>query len=99
MTEYHCWTVIRYDSHDTNQTLQEDCVVNCEKYLTSHQYLTVDKFKIVRQNGQVTFFASGLHNHKANYILEIFNWLSKTASGSYGLLYFHDDEDVSSPKS
>jgi len=93
MTEYHCWTVIRYHPHDTDVNLQDECISSCEKYLATHQYLTADKYKIVKYNGIVTFLASGLHNHNDGYIIEIFKWLGQNAIGSYGLLYYQDDED------
>jgi hypothetical protein len=98
MTEFHCWTVIQYDSHDTDLVLQKLCVDSCENYLKSHEYLTEDKYKVVKYNGINTFLTSGLHNHKADYILEIFKWLGQNARGSYGLLYIQNDEEVETYK-
>ncbi|HYI77845.1 MAG TPA: Imm7 family immunity protein [Chryseolinea sp.] len=92
MTEYHCWTCIRYDAHDTDLDLQAECVSVCERYLASHQYLTDGKYKIVKYNGMATFLASALHNHNDGYIIDIFNWLGQHAPGSYGLLYYQDNE-------
>lgn len=92
MTEYHCWVNINYHSHDTDPDLQAKCVALCESYLATHPYLKEELYKIVKYNGMVTFLASGLHNHYDGYILEVFTWIAENAPGSYGLLYYQDDE-------
>lgn len=92
MTEYHCWVRIRYNAHDTDLDLQDKCVSVCLRYLASHRYLGDEKYKIVKYNGIETFLASGLHNHNDGYIIEVFKWLGHNAPGSYGLLYYQDDE-------
>ncbi|WP_207383576.1 Imm7 family immunity protein [Paenibacillus solani] len=47
-----------------------------------------------RYNGQDSFLISGLHNHKSEYVINIFKWIAINLPGSYGLLYIHDDEDI-----
>jgi immunity protein 7 of polymorphic toxin system len=93
MYEFHLWTVIRYHPHDTNLNLQHNCLTTCEDYFEKHQSLKQDNYKLIRQNGNDTFLMSGLHNHFALYVLELFKWIGQTAPGSYGLLYISDEED------
>jgi hypothetical protein len=40
-----------------------------------------------------TFLASALHNHNNSYIQEIFEWVGQNAPGSYGLLYYQNEEN------
>jgi hypothetical protein len=93
MTEYHCWVNISHHHYDTNSDLRNKHVALCERYLATHPYLKEELYKIVKYNGMVTFLASGLHNHNDGYILEVFTWLGENAPGSYGLLYYQDDEN------
>jgi len=93
MIVYHCWVAISYHAHDTDLTLQANCIENCINYLATHEYLTADKYKVVQCNEISTFLASGCHKRDGNYIIEIFEWIGRNAPGSYGLLYFHDDKD------
>ncbi len=38
---------------------------------------------------------AGQHNHRSEYIIELFQWVAENAPGSYGILYIRDDEDQS----
>ena len=93
MYEFHCWAVLKYHPHDTDLGRQDACIKLCAEYLKRHISLTTNNYKLVTHNGISTFLLSGQHNHFADYILEIFNWLGQHAPGSYGLLYISDDED------
>jgi hypothetical protein len=95
MYEFHCWTVLSYHSHDTDLERQNTCITLCNEYLSCHNSLSSESYKLVTQNGITTLLMSGQHNHQADYVLEIYVWLGQTAPGSYGLLYISDDEDES----
>ncbi len=49
---------------------------------------------IKRRNGLDSFLISGLHNHRSEYVIDIFRWIATELAGSYGLLYIRDDEDL-----
>lgn len=44
--------------------------------------------------GVLTFSSSRNHRGKSPTSLRIMEWLSANATGSYGILYLHDDEDA-----
>jgi immunity protein 7 of polymorphic toxin system len=62
------------------------------------------KFQLSSDAGQWLTITNGLHilnasfsrNHRATShaeLLEVLNWICKELPGSYGLVYWHDDED------
>ncbi|KAI9135575.1 Imm7 family immunity protein [Acaryochloris sp. CCMEE 5410] len=46
-----------------------------------------------RCNGCDSVSVAGQHNHRADYIVDLFVWIAKNAPGAYGILYIRDDED------
>jgi hypothetical protein len=92
MFEFHGWIVLRYHTHDTNETLQDIAYSAFTNYLKDVD--TEGLSNIKRRNGLDSWTITGLHNHRSNYVLEIYRWLSVNLPGSYGLLYVHDDEDT-----
>lgn len=91
MFEFHGWASLRYHTHDTNEQLQEQGVQDFLSYLD--QVDTSNLCHVHRYNGQDSFLISGMHNHRASYVTEIFDWIASRLPGSYGLLYIQDDED------
>jgi len=90
--EFHGWAVLRYHTHDTDIRLQDKAFNDFKQYINDADPMKNSIIK--RHNGLDSFLISGLHNHKSEYIIEIFKWIAKNISGSYGLLYIHDDEDL-----
>ena len=91
MFEFHGWATVSYDTHDTDSSLQERCWENLLQHL---QLLDSDLIQTQRHNGCDSLSISGQHNHRAEYVLDLFRWVASNAPGSYGLLYVRDDEDV-----
>lgn len=92
MFEFHGWIVLRYHTHDTNETLQDKAYSAFNTFLKDVDTEGISNIK--RRNGLDSWTISGLHNHRSNYVLEIYRWVSENLPGSYGLLYLHDDEDA-----
>ncbi|GBG10436.1 MULTISPECIES: Imm7 family immunity protein [Paenibacillus] len=92
MFEFHGWVVLRYHTHDTNETFQDKSYSDFINYLKDVD--TEGLSNITRRNGLDSWTITGLHNHRSNYVLDIFRWVSENIPGSYGLLYVHDDEDA-----
>lgn len=91
MVEFHGWAAIRYHTHDTIQSLQDQCWKMIEAHIPS---LPVPKLvHLQRYNGCDSLHIAGQHNHEAEYVIELFRWIAQVAPGSYGILYFQDDED------
>ncbi|MEZ6068903.1 MAG: Imm7 family immunity protein [Pirellulales bacterium] len=92
MFEFHGWATIQYHSHDTDAILQD----RCWNRLVAHVEVTPNDFiRLQRYNGVDSLDIAGQHNHRAEYVIGLFQWVAENAPGSYGLLYVHDDEDRS----
>ncbi|MDC7125804.1 MAG: Imm7 family immunity protein [Spirochaetales bacterium] len=92
MVEFHGWATIRYHTYDTDTDLQNQCWKKIEDHISS---LPVPKMvHLQRYNGCDSLHIAGQHNHEAGYVIELFKWIAQDAPGSYGILYFQDDEDV-----
>ncbi|MDQ6420473.1 Imm7 family immunity protein [Paenibacillus sp. LHD-117] len=92
MFEFHGWIVLRYHTHDTNEILQDKAYNKFINYLKVADTEGISTVK--RRNGLNSWVINGLHNHRSDYVLEMYKWVSENLPGSYGLLYIHDDEDV-----
>ena len=91
MVEFHGWATIRYHTHDTSQSLQDQCWKKIEDHIPS---LPVPNLvHLQKYNGCDSLHIAGQHNHEAEYVIELFRWIAQVAPGSYGILYFQDDED------
>lgn len=91
MVEFHGWATIRYHTHDTHQSSQDQCWKKVEDHISS---LPVPKMvHCQRYNGCDSLHIAGQHNHEAEYVIELFRWIAQIGPGSYGILYFLDDED------
>jgi len=92
MYEFHGWAVLRYHTHDTDEQLQDKAFNKFTKYIAEIDNMKLSMLK--RYNGQDSFLISGIHNHKSEYVIDIYKWIAINLPGSYGLLYIHDDEDI-----
>jgi len=45
-------------------------------------------------NYSVYLTITAAHNHQGGHVIDFFKWVSSIASGSFGLLYVQDDEDI-----
>ena len=91
MFEFHGWASIRYHTHDTDSTLQSQCWQSLENHVKT---LPDTSFvHMQRYNGCDSLHIAGQHNHRSEYVMDLFRWIAENASGSYGLLYIRDDED------
>lgn len=97
MFEYHGWICIVYAPYDVEDELERlDEVAKYAKHLIEQKLPTnyIAEFKPV--NGEYMGSFAGLANHRgilANDLFDIFRDIGEKATGSYGLLYFWDDED------
>ena len=92
MFEFHGWVSVNYQTHDTNAALQDACWSLVEEHLRT---LDSDLVWTQRYNGCDSLHLAGQHNHRTDYVVELFLWLAEHTPGSYGLLYVRDDEDNS----
>jgi hypothetical protein len=96
MIEIHAWITLRYSDYDSEDHIQREFVENFKCYLVQHYDWVLENSygRFINQNGLECFAIDVQHNHKGSfYMLDIFSWVAKESTGSYGLLYFHDDED------
>ena len=92
MFEFHGWASVQYHTHDIDSSLQDQCWQHLVNYVATIPNSLVH---LQRCNGCDSLSVAGQHNHRSNYIIELFQWVAEHASGSYGLLYVRDDEDDS----
>jgi len=90
MFEFHGWASIQYHAHDTDAVLQDCCWSRLVGYVDS---IPNDLVRLQRYNGCDSLHIAGKHNHRSEYVIDLFSWVAANAPGSYGLLYIRDDED------
>ncbi len=92
MFEFHGWASVLYHTHDTDAALQDRCWQQLVDYVAT---IPTNLVHVQRYNGCDSLHVAGQHNHRSEYIIELFQWIADNASGSYGILYIRDDEDHS----
>ncbi|MDL4820783.1 Imm7 family immunity protein [Actinomadura opuntiae] len=95
MFEYHGWVTIQSSAGDEDD---EDVVGahNTVSAVVRESGLGTGSVELRMVNGMSQLRVSGFANHRAGEgqeIIELFGRIGKLAPGSYGLLYFRDDED------
>ena len=70
--------------------LQDRCWEQLIDYITTPPN---DLIHVQRYNGCDSLHIAGQHNHRAEYVIELFQWIADNAIGSYGILYIRDDKD------
>ncbi len=99
MLEYQGWVTIRESYNESQES--EELLANIWNQL--HEKLSIlerdehNRFiKLKIFNGEKKLLVCGCSNHKDSRwaeVLDLYQWISKNAVGSYGLLHFFDDED------
>lgn len=92
MFEFHGWAVVRYHTYGTDAALQDRCWRALEKRA---RRVETGLVRLQRHNGCDSLLIAGQHNHRGDYVIDLFRWVGQNAPGSYGLLYVRDDEDAS----
>ena len=90
MFEFHGWASIHYHAHDIDFPKQDECWESLIAYV---EEMPNDFVRMRRYNGCDSLTISGQHNHRRQYVIDLFQWIADNAPGSYGLLYVRDDED------
>lgn len=90
MFEFHGWVSVSYHTHDTDTFKQDACWDALTAYVSD---MPNDFVRLQRYNGCDSLTVAGQHNHRSEYVIDLFRWIAASAAGSYGLLYIRDDED------
>jgi hypothetical protein len=100
MVEIHGWITLRYSDYHSEDDKQHDFVYHFKQFLQKHCEWVVGNPDsqigyLTQRNGLDCFTIAAQHNHLGSpfYPLDIFKWVAEHSPGSYGILYFHDDED------
>jgi len=97
MVEAHGWITLRYSDYHSADAEQNAFIYKFKQFMQQHyDWVLHDQIgRITSRNGLNCFTLTVLHNHPHNpfYPLDIFAWAAKNSTGSYGMLYYHDDED------
>ena len=91
MFEFHGWASIHHHTHDTDPVLQTACWDALSTYVDD---IRCDFVRLQRYNGCDSLTIAGQHNHRNEYVIDLFRWIAANAPGSYGILYIRDDEDA-----
>lgn len=97
MIEIHAWITLQYSDYHFEEQLQRRFIANFKQYLKENfEWLLQENYcHVTVYNGLDCFSLHKQHNHKGKefYPLEIFEWVAREGKGSYGILYYYDDED------
>jgi hypothetical protein len=97
MIEIHCWITLRYDDYHSDDQAQQAFVAKFKDYLNQEHpdVLSTRYGHLISYNGLECFSLHTQHNHRGTsfYPLQILTWVAQNGKGSYGLLYYYDDED------
>ena len=90
MFEFHGWAVVQYHTYANDSTLQNRCWQQLIDHIAT---IPKDLIQLQRYNGCDSLVVVGQHNHRSEYVIDLFHWVAANTPGSYGLLYVRDDED------
>ena len=97
MVEFHGWVTVRdvYSCDMEENPNFDNVIMDIKKSISLLEWCNgFYDLRII--NGEYQFMISGYLNHRSKEIEELFDIYKKIsilATGSYGLLYIHDDED------
>lgn len=97
MFEYHGWATLR-ETYLNKDNFDEkiDLMINLIKAKIDELGADNGLLDLRTVNGEYQLHLSGLLNHKsqrADDLLGLYEFIAKSAMGSYGILYVHDDEN------
>ena len=100
MIQYHGWVVVRehYCEDEESEEMLKEIIdeINLKLYEFEKNFQDV-KINLNIINGMYQVSTFGSSNHLTTTWKEIYDflgWLTKYAVGSYGLIYFYNDEDA-----
>ena len=92
---------MRYSDYHSEDDKQNDFVYSFKQFLKKHcEWVLGDPAgqigHLTRRNGLDCFIIAVQHNHPASpfYPLDIFKWAAENSTGSYGILYFLDEDEA-----
>ena len=98
MFEYHGWATLRETyANEDNFDEKIDQMIDSIKERINNLGADNGLMDLRSVNGSYQLHLSGLLNHKtprADALLDLYAFISRTAVGSYGILYIYDDEDA-----
>ena len=83
MFEFHGWASLQYHTHGTSSVLQDRCWQQVADYVAT---IPNDHVQLQRYNGCDSLHVAGQHNHRSEYVIELFQWIANHSPGSYGIL-------------
>lgn len=89
MFEFHCWAVVRDGDTASSDALLDRVQARIAALPESLQ----DAFHVGTIN-PCSVTASGVRNHHAYEVLDVFHWLASQSANVYGILFFQDDGDA-----
>lgn len=97
MYQYHGWAVLSISVDDESNHIEDSkMLLQVQNYISKLKD-NIDIIEVKAINGQYHFLMTGFANHKiiSEYNpINIFRHIGILASGSYGILYVYDDEDL-----
>jgi hypothetical protein len=102
MFEYHGWATLRDYAGVGPDEFADDPraeTVDVVRLLLDREAVSNvwQSASVTSRNGCWQVEMQGVRNHRSDAVLEVWHALGQAASGSYGLLYVHDDEDPRRP--
>lgn len=100
MFEFHGWATLWVDTSDDPdlpvQRAREDAAIERVRAAVQVAEDVFSHFDVRRTgNGLIVLIAHGLRNHRYQPVITLFREVAAMLPDSYGLLYVHDDEDLS----
>ncbi|MEA2563076.1 MAG: hypothetical protein QOH06_4580 [Acidobacteriota bacterium] len=99
MYEFHGWFGVRESVRDIDEGGLEAIIRSIRQLIDSFAW-GAGYCALHVINGEYFVLTAGLRNHRgeeAHDLASLFSFLAHEAPGSYGLLYWRDDEDKSPP--
>ncbi len=94
MIEVNGWVVIResYNEEGEDDELLDEIIAKIKAKISQMNIIN-EIYHLKCLNGFYHLMIMANHNHRAEHIFDFYEWISRIATGSYGVLYVHDNED------
>lgn len=99
MIEINGWITLLIGGDEDNNLEATQIAVNKVKGLIQNQNDLNQMFRVENLNGMNTLFLGICHNHNLGYsdlVLKLVNDITQIANGSYGMIYYRDQDNLSS---